>query len=159
MALIAEGLGYTYSAGTAYASRALADVDLQLQVGELVLVVGSTGSGKSTLLRLLSGLLAPEAGNVLVDGDAGVPRGRVGIVFQNPETQFFAETVTADVAFGPKNLGFTDVDDAVCSALHAVGLDPAEFGERSPFTLSGGEARRAAVAGGPCDAAGYLLAR
>lgn len=157
MALVAEALGYTYAPGTSYASRALAGVGLRLEKGELSLVVGSTGSGKSTLLRLLSGLLEPGTGSVGVDNATGVPRGSVGIVFQNPETQFFAETVSADVAFGPKNLGFTDVDAAVRDALLAVGLDPAEFGDRSPFTLSGGEARRAAVAGILAMRPAYLL--
>jgi energy-coupling factor transport system ATP-binding protein len=142
MALVAEMLGYTYAAGTTYASRAVADVGLRLEKGELCLIVGSTGSGKSTLLRLLSGLLKP---------------GSVGIVFQNPETQFFAETVSADVAFGPKNLDLPDPDTAARKALLAVGLDPAEFGDRSPFTLSGGEARRAAVAGILAMRPAYLL--
>jgi len=157
MALVAEGLSYTYAAGTPYAAAALTGVGLRLEKGEVGLVVGSTGSGKSTLLRLLSGLLDAAVGRVAVDGIVGVPRGSVGIVFQNPETQFFAETVFADVAFGPKNLGFTDVDSAVIDALHAVGLEPEEFGGRSPFTLSGGEARRAAVAGVLAMRPAYLL--
>jgi len=157
MALVATNLGYTYAPGTPYAAPALASVELRLEKGELALVVGATGSGKSTLLRLLSGLLEAATGNVGVDGAAGVPRGAVGMVFQNPETQFFAETVFADVAFGPKNLGFTDVEVAVHDALLAVGLDPDEFGDRSPFTLSGGEARRAAVAGVLAMRPSYLL--
>jgi energy-coupling factor transport system ATP-binding protein len=157
MALVAEMLGYTYAAGTTYASRAVADVGLRLEKGELCLIVGSTGSGKSTLLRLLSGLLKPGTGSVRVDDATGVPRGSVGIVFQNPETQFFAETVSADVAFGPKNLDLPDPDTAAREALLAVGLDPAEFGDRSPFTLSGGEARRAAVAGILAMRPAYLL--
>ncbi len=157
MALVAKDLGYTYAPGTAYASSALTGVDVQLERGQLGLVVGSTGSGKSTLLRLLAGLLEPATGSVSVDGTAGVPRGAVGIVFQNPETQFFAETVFADVAFGPKNLGSSDVDSAVRGALLAVGLDPDAFGDRSPFTLSGGEARRAAVAGILAMRPSYLL--
>jgi len=157
VALVANNLGYTYAPGTAYAASALTGVDVQVQRGQLGLVVGSTGSGKSTLLRLLAGLLEPATGSVSTDGAAGVPRGSVGIVFQNPETQFFAETVFADVAFGPKNLGFPDVETAVRGALIAVGLDPAVFGDRSPFTLSGGEARRAAVAGILAMQPSYLL--
>jgi len=157
MALVAEGLSYTYAAGTPYASSALTGVGVRLEKGEVGLVVGSTGSGKSTLLRLLSGLLDAAAGSVEVDGIAGVPRGSVGIVFQNPETQFFAETVFADVGFGPKNLGLVDVDAAVNEAMLAVGLAPEEFGDRSPFTLSGGEARRAAVSGVLAMRPAYLL--
>lgn len=157
MALVAKDLGYTYSTGAPYESRALTGVDLRLEKGELCLVVGSTGSGKSTLLRLMSGLLEPGQGSVRVDDAEGVVRGSVGIVFQNPETQFFAETVSADVAFGPKNLGFGDIDTAVIDAMRAVGLDPVEFGERSPFTLSGGEARRAAIAGVLAMRPAYLL--
>lgn len=157
MALVAKDLGYTYSTGAPYESRALTGVDLRLEKGELCLVVGSTGSGKSTLLRLMSGLLEPGVGSVRVDDAESVVRGSVGIVFQNPETQFFAETVSADVAFGPKNLGFSDVDTAVSDAMLAVGLDPVEFGERSPFTLSGGEARRAAIAGVLAMRPAYLL--
>ncbi|KAF0207785.1 MAG: ATP-binding cassette domain-containing protein [Actinomycetota bacterium] len=157
MALVAKDLGYTYSTGAPYESRALTGVDLRLEKGELCLVVGSTGSGKSTLLRLMSGLLEPGVGSVRVDDAESVVRGSVGIVFQNPETQFFAETVSADVAFGPKNLGFSDVDTAVSDAMLAVGLEPVEFGERSPFTLSGGEARRAAIAGVLAMRPAYLL--
>lgn len=150
MALVADKIGYTYGVGTRYESVALRGVSLTLGPGDLVVVVGSTGSGKSTLLRLLAGLLEPTSGVVTVDGIAPGDRsirGRVGMVFQNPESQFFAESVLDDVAFGPRNLGHEDPHAAASTALVSVGLDPATFGGRSPFTLSGGEARRVAVAG------------
>lgn len=157
MALVADTLTYTYGSGTAFAAPALKGVSLTLEPGDLLLVVGATGSGKSTLLRVLSGLLAPDSGSVLVDGEAPGEPGRVGIVFQNPETQFFAETVLEDVLFGPKNLRFPDAPQAARDALASVGLADAEFAGRSPFTLSGGEARRVAVAGVLAMRPTYLL--
>lgn len=150
MALVAEDLGYTYSSGTRFETHALRRISLSVAPGELVIVVGATGSGKSTLLRLLAGLLQPSAGRVEVDGrlpgDPAV-RGTIGLVFQDPESQFFAESVLEDVAFGPRNLGLDDPTGRATRAIGAVGLDTDEFGGRSPFTLSGGEARRAAIAG------------
>ena len=157
MALVADELSYTYGAGTSYAACALSQVSLTLAPGELLLVVGATGSGKSTLLRLLSGLLEPGEGSVLIDGEAPGKPGRVGIVFQNPETQFFAETVLEDVSFGPRNLHFADATSAATDALASVGMPAEVFGGRSPFTLSGGEARRVAVAGVLAMRPGYLL--
>lgn len=160
MALVARGLGYTYSAGAHYQVRAVSGIALQFEPGDLLVIAGATGSGKSTLLRLLAGLLQPDRGTVTVDGEAPgsrAARGRVAIVFQNPESQFFAETLLADVAFGPRNLGVAEPEHAASEALAAVGLDPAEFGPRSPFTLSGGEARRAAIAGALAMGARYLL--
>lgn len=160
MGLSAQALGYTYAHGTRFAAEALAGVNLAVEPGELTLVVGATGSGKSTLLRLLAGLLQPTAGAVTVDGLApgsAEARGRVAIVFQNPEAQFFAESVLDDVAFGPRNLGVRDPLTVAADALAAVGLDPARFGPRSPFTLSGGEARRVAIAGALAMGARYLL--
>ncbi|MDO8879293.1 MAG: ATP-binding cassette domain-containing protein [Coriobacteriia bacterium] len=160
MALIARGLGYIYGQGTGFGIDALRGVDFDLSPGELLVIAGATGSGKSTLLRLLAGLLRPSAGSVTVDGaapDARSARGKVAIVFQNPESQFFAESVLADVAFGPGNLGADDPDVVAADALAAVGLDPDTFGGRSPLTLSGGEARRAAIAGALAMRAPYLL--
>lgn len=160
MGLSARSLGYTYSYGTAFAVEALRGVDLDLSRGEMLVIAGTTGSGKSTLLRLLAGLLEPTGGEVSIDGARAGERGTrglVAIVFQNPESQFFAETALADVAFGPRNLGDADSEATAASALEAVGLDPATFGPRSPFTLSGGEARRVAVAGALAMRAPYLL--
>lgn len=160
MALVARDLGYTYSAGAHYQVRALSGVTLGLERGELLVIAGATGSGKSTLLKLLAGLLRPDCGVVRVDEEppeSRAARGRVAIVFQNPESQFFAETLLADVGFGPRNLGVPDPDASAASALAAVGLAPDVFGPRSPFTLSGGEARRAAIAGALAMGARYLL--
>lgn len=160
MALVAKGLGYVYEAGTPYSVRALADVDVRVEPGEMLVIAGTTGSGKSTLLRLLAGLLEPATGSIEVDGlspRSRNARGRVAIVFQNPESQFFAETVLADVEFGPRNLGLGDPSVAARRALDAVGLDVDAFGPRSPFSLSGGEARRAAIAGALAMGAPYLL--
>lgn len=160
MALVASAVGYAYGEGTAFRVPALSEVDLTLERGELLVIAGTTGSGKSTLLRVLAGLLRPVAGVVTVDGTGPTSRearGRIALVFQNPETQFFAESVLADVAFGPQNLGASDPRASAREALEAVGLDPHVFGERSPFTLSGGEARRAAIAGALAMRCPYLL--
>jgi energy-coupling factor transport system ATP-binding protein len=160
--LTVEAVGHVYGHGTAWAQRAVGGVDLTVEPGELVAVLGATGSGKSTLLRLMTGLLAPSEGSVLVDGteaSAALAHGRVGMVFQRPEAQLFAESVAEDVAFGPRNLGASAVEAraAADEALEAVGLDPRGFGGRSPFTLSGGEARRVAVAGVLAMRPAYLL--
>ena len=162
MALTADGIGHSYAPGTAYAQRALDAVTLSVAVGELVLVVGSAGSGKSTLLRILSGLLAPQFGVMSLDESPLTPasvRGTVGLVFQDAESQLFAETVLDDVAFGPRNLGrgTAEVAHAAECALRAVGLDPKSYGQRSPFALSGGEARRVALAGVLAMEPRYLL--
>lgn len=142
--------------------RALDGVDLAVAPGELVLVLGATGSGKSTLLLLASGLLPLTSGEASVDGvplDAKAARGVIGLVFQNPESQLFAESVWTDVMFGPRNLGVMPeaAHDAARAALQDVGLDPDEFGPRSPFSLSGGEARRVALAGVLAMRPRYLL--
>lgn len=164
MALILDKVGFAYGQGTRFATPALRDVDLTVSRGELTLVLGPTGSGKSTLLRLAAGLLRPSSGRVTLDGTvaAGViagERGGVGLLFQSPEAQLFAETVVQDVAFGPANQGRSPEEaraDAL-GALVSVGLDPESFGDRSPFTLSGGEARRVACAGVLASHPGYLL--
>ena len=164
MALIARGASYTYGKGSEFQQPAVASVDVALDVDDgPLLVAGRTGSGKSTLLRLLSGLLVPDSGNVDADGcavaDSGPAPSGIGLVFQSPESQLFAESVLADVMFGPLNLGAAD-DDARATAeaaLESVGLDPCEFGERSPFSLSGGEARRVAIAGVLAMKPRYLL--
>jgi energy-coupling factor transport system ATP-binding protein len=161
VALSASGAGYVYGAGEPWAVDAVRGVDLDLDLGGVHLIVGPTGSGKSTLLKLLSGLLEPTTGAVSVDGrDArDVSRGTVGLAFQEPESQLFADTVSEDVAFGPRNLGMseTDAHASTRTALEAVGLDVEEFGERSPFTLSGGECRRVALAGILAMQPRYLL--
>lgn len=135
---------------------ALEDIDLVVDDGEFLGVIGHTGSGKSTLVQLMNALLVPTAGRALVDGmDTRERKLRrkvrttVGLAFQYPETQLFANTVAEDVAFGPRNLDLPDdeVDRRVREALERVGMDYAEVAQRSPFDLSGGQQRRVALAG------------
>jgi energy-coupling factor transport system ATP-binding protein len=143
--------------------RALDAASLTIERGRLVLVVGATGSGKTTLMRVAAGLLAPDHGTVGVDGRplpgpaAASPEFRVGLVFQDPETQLFAETVLDDVAFGPRNLKMSDPELRARTALELVGLAFDELAGRSPFSVSGGQARRVAIAGVLAMDPAYLL--
>ncbi|MBI3925451.1 MAG: energy-coupling factor transporter ATPase [Armatimonadetes bacterium] len=152
-----EGLGFTYMKGTPFENQALRDVDLRVEEGEGVGLAGTTGSGKSTLIQHFNGLLRPQQGTVRVlgrpiparGGDLRWLRATVGLLFQFPEQQLFEETVFADVGFGPRSLGLSsqEVKERVEEALERVGLDGKTFGDRSPFQLSGGEKRKAALAG------------
>ena len=135
---------------------ALRDVSLTVRRGEFLGLAGHTGSGKSTLVQHLNGLIRPQEGFVRALGldlsnkkDAAAVKAKVGVVFQYPERQLFAETVTQDVAFGPHNLGLPqdEVDRRVESSLSRVGLDLSTVGDKSPFELSGGQQRRVAFAG------------
>ncbi len=156
MHIKAENLEYTYMKGTPYEKTAVHDVNLELAQGEFVGLIGHTGSGKSTLIQHLNGLLKPTGGRILIDGvdisDKSIKlhklRFKVGIVFQYPEYQLFEETVIADIAFGPKNMGLSDEEAKKCAyeAMELVGLDFA-LAEKSPFELSGGQKRRVAIAG------------
>jgi energy-coupling factor transport system ATP-binding protein len=158
MALIeCERLSHVYMQGTPLEAVAVEDVTLSIDEGEVVGLIGPTGSGKSTLVQHFNGLLRPTSGSVRVAGvdlaareaDLKRIRQQVGLLFQFPEYQLFEETVASDVAFGPRNLGLPDdeVRERVDDALAVVGLDPAAYGPRSPFSLSGGEMRRVAIAG------------
>lgn len=163
MGLRFDRVTYSYSAGSSFEVRAVREVSFAVEPGDLVLVLGTTGSGKSTLLRLAASLLTPSSGVILLDGaelTARSARGEIGLVFQDAESQLFADTVLDDVAFGPRNFGATSSDAAARAreALSRVGLDPVRFGDRSPFALSGGEARRAAIAGVLAMNPRYLLA-
>ena len=149
-------LSYTYSKKTPFEKRALDNVDLAIEEGEFVGLIGATGSGKSTLIQHLNGLVKVQEGEVVVAGMNASDkkslkqlRFTVGMVFQYPEYQLFEETVARDVAFGPKNMKLEkdEIDRRVRRALEVVGLPYDEFAERSPFELSGGEKRRAAIAG------------
>lgn len=148
---------YTYSKGTPFENQALKGVSTVIESGEIVAIIGHTGSGKSTMVQHLNGLLNPENGKVTVDDvdisgkamEAKTARQKVGMVFQYPEHQLFAETVYEDIAFGPRNKGFNpdEVDKAVREGMEFVNLDFETFKERSPFQLSGGQMRRVAIAG------------
>ena len=135
---------------------ALDNVSLKVRKGEFLGIAGHTGSGKSTLIQHMNGILHPTSGRVVAFGSdiaekgaANDVRGRVGVVFQYPENQLFAATVSEDVAFGPRNLGLSEeeVSKRVERSLRTVGLDPEEIAARSPFELSGGQQRRVAFAG------------
>lgn len=148
---------YTYMTGTPFERQALNDVSVSIEKGEILAIIGHTGSGKSTLIQHLNGLLKPSSGKVTIDdidisgrgGEAKKARQQVGMVFQYPEHQIFAETVYEDIAFGPRNRGFSaeEVDKQVHEAMAFVGLDFDTFAKRSPFQLSGGQMRRVAIAG------------
>ena len=147
---------YTYSKGSAFEHDALKDIDLTIHENEFVAIIGHTGSGKSTLITHMNGLLQPTSGQVLVDGidmadkkQRKKGRSLVGLVFQYAEYQLFEETVAKDIAYGPKNMGLSDDEciDRVKEAMTLVGLNYAKFADKSPFDLSGGERRRAALAG------------
>lgn len=167
MPLNLQNVTFTYMKGTPFEKTALHDVSLQIEKGEFVAVIGHTGSGKSTLVQHLSGLLHPDKGSVTVDGvnlnakNAASKKARnsVGMVFQYPEHQIFAETVYEDIAFGPRNkgLGPDEVDRAVRDAMAFVGLDFDSFAKRSPFRLSGGQMRRVAIAGVIAMEPDYLI--
>ncbi|MDO9107552.1 MAG: ATP-binding cassette domain-containing protein [Coriobacteriia bacterium] len=164
MGLKLTDISHTYAPTTPFAVEALANIDLNIEVGRTLVILGPTGSGKSTLLGIACGLVRPTLGSLALDGvnDAGVLVGReagVGLVFQAPENQLFAEFVLDDVAFGPLNLGLgrEAALERARDSLPAVGMDPAVFGDRSPFALSGGEARRVALAGVLAMKPAYLL--
>ena len=151
-----RGLTHVYSRGTPFEKTAVDHLDLTIPAGGTVGLIGHTGSGKSTLISHLNALLKPTEGTVLLDGEdifaskaaIRAARSRVGVVFQYPEYQLFEETVFADIAYGPKNqkLSAQEVDRRVREAAAFVGLDEGYF-EKSPLELSGGQKRRAAIAG------------
>lgn len=150
------GLTHYYSKGTVSQVAAINNVNLQINKGELVGIIGHTGSGKSTLISHFNGLLKPDSGKVLVDGvdiwkdkeTLRKSRFKVGLCFQYPEYQLFEETVYKDIAFGPKNMKLSEAEikERVLRAAAFVGVKP-EHMEKSPFDLSGGEKRRVAIAG------------
>lgn len=152
-----EHLTHAYMPDSPFTAIALEDVNLTIEDGEFIGLLGHTGSGKTTLVQHLNGLLKPTSGRIVVDGmditEKGVSlievRKKIGLVFQYPEYQLFEETVAKDVAFGPKNIGLPpeEIDRRVRHALELVGLDYNDIAERSPFELSGGQMRRVAIAG------------
>lgn len=167
MSIELRNVSYTYAPGTAYAAGALRNVSLSVEDGEFLGIMGRTGCGKSTLIQLIAGLLTPEQGQVLVDGedinsrtfDRVRLRRRVGVVFQHPEHQLFETTVEKDVSFGLKSFGWSEEQrtEAVREALEAVGFEYEEVRKQSPLQFSGGEKRRIAIAGVLAAKPGILI--
>lgn len=149
-------LTYLYGQGTPFQTDAIKNVSFSAERGEIIGVIGHTGSGKSTLMQHLNGLLRPHSGTVVLDGediwtnpkDIRKIRFKVGMVFQYPEHQLFAETVYNDIAYGPQNKGIVgdELNNTVLEAAKLVGIDDCLL-SRSPFELSGGQMRRVAIAG------------
>ncbi len=149
-------VNYTYMSGGPFEKAAVKNINLDLKTGEFIGLIGHTGSGKSTLIQLMAGLLKPDSGSITIDGQTLYEkttnmrklRFQIGYVMQYPEYQLFEETVFQDIAFGPKNMGLSDdeIKRRVHFAAKLVGLDDATL-EKSPFDLSGGQKRRAAIAG------------
>lgn len=152
-----DNLNYIYNENTPFEKRALDNINLEVDEGEFIGLIGHTGSGKSTLVQHLNALIKVQSGRILIDGidiskkDIKLReiRQKVGLLFQYPEYQLFEETIYKDIAFGPKNLGL-DEDEIhlrVVNAMEIVGLGFEELKDRSPFELSGGQKRRVAIAG------------
>ena len=151
-----QDLTYIYSQGSPFEKIAVDHVNIKIEEGEMVGVMGHTGSGKSTLIQHFNGLLKPTSGKIMIDGQdiwadktkIRDVRFKVGLVFQYPEYQIFEETVYKDIAFGPKNMGLDDVEikKRVLETANDIGLKE-ELLNRSPFDLSGGQKRRVAIAG------------
>ncbi len=152
-----QNLNYIYNPNTPFEKKALDNVNLEIEEGEFIGLIGHTGSGKSTLVQHLNGLIKPSSGDIIIDGanisnkDINLKeiRQKVGLVFQYPEYQLFEETVYKDIAFGPQNLGLNEeqVHERVKESMEVVGLDYESLKDRSPFELSGGQKRRVAIAG------------
>ena len=151
-----KNVSHIYSKDTPFEKTAVHDLNIQFEQGSVTGIIGHTGSGKSTIAQMLCGLLKPETGNVIVNGrDIWAEpkkiknvRFEVGLVFQYPEYQLFEETVSADIAFGPKNMGISgdELREKVVEAARFVGISE-DLLEKSPFDLSGGQKRRVAIAG------------
>ena len=156
MSIILDKVNYEYSAGTAYHVQALKDINLKIEDGEFIGIIGHTGSGKSTLIQHMNGLIKATSGGIYFNGqdiydedfDKKELRSRVGLVFQYPEHQLFETTIFDDVCFGPKNLGLDKktVELRAYEALRNVNF-PQELFYQPPFDLSGGQKRRVAIAG------------
>jgi energy-coupling factor transport system ATP-binding protein len=153
--VVAERLSHTYDRGLPTEQQALSNIDLHIKKGQCTAIIGSTGSGKTTLAEHFMGLLKPSSGRILIDGrdlraekKNSETRRKIGLVFQFPELQFFAENVYDEIAYGPRNLGLSEgeLQQQVEEAMDRVGLSPEIFSRRSPFTLSAGEQRLVAIA-------------
>ena len=157
MSIKIENLTHVYMPKSPFEKKALDNVNLLIEDGEFLALIGHTGSGKSTLIQHLNGLLEPTSGRILVD-DIDITnkeaklteiRKKIGLVFQYPEYQLFEETIEKDIAFGPNNLGLSseEVSRRVKKSMEMVGLDYETYKDVSPFDLSGGQKRRIAIAG------------
>ena len=156
MKITVENLSYIYAPGTPFEKAALKDINFTIESGDFVGLIGHSGSGKSTLVQHLNGLVKPTDGTIrigdrLITGKHADTKGlcfTVGLVFQYPEQQLFAETIYQDIAFGPSNMGLSqkEIDMRVRTAMELVGL-PLSMAEKSPFAVSGGQKRRVAIAG------------
>lgn len=157
MSIKIKNLTHVYMKGSPFEKKALDDVNININSGEFIALIGHTGSGKSTLIQHINGLLKPNSGQIIVDDiditekkvNLNFIRKKVGLVFQYPEYQLFEETIEKDIAFGPKNLGLSDddINKRVRRAMNMVGLDYDKYNNKSPFELSGGQKRRVAIAG------------
>lgn len=151
-----KNLTYAYGGNTPFVNDAVSDVSFTVKSGEIIGIIGHTGSGKSTLVQQLNGLLKPTDGSVLFEGkdiwenpkEIRKIRSKIGLVFQYPEYQLFEDTVFADIAFGPKNMGLSgeELEKRVYEICELIGIK-GEYLDKSPFDLSGGEKRRVAIAG------------
>lgn len=167
MPIVIDHVSYEYAAGSPQAVYALRDINVQIEDGEFVGIMGRTGCGKSTLIQLIGGLLTPMSGRILVDGgdinakhyDTAALHEKIGMVFQYPEMQLFETTVEKDVAFGLKHSGLskTQIQNQVRWALEACGFDYETIRHKAPVGLSGGEKRRVAIAGVIVTKPRYLL--
>ena len=158
MGISLKNVSYTYQSGTPFERRALFDMTVTIKDGSYTAFIGHTGSGKSTIMQLLNGLYLPTSGQVKVDDtiinsqsknkEIKPIRKKVGLVFQFPESQLFAETVLEDIAFGPQNFGVSkeEAEQRALESLRLVGLSD-ELRDQNPFDLSGGQMRRVAIAG------------
>lgn len=152
-----ENLSHTYMQASPFQVEALKNIDLTIKQGEIIAIIGPTGSGKSTLIQHFNGLLKPTSGKISVLGqdlwgkgvDLKKIRQDIGLLFQYPEYQLFEETIYADIAFGPRNMGITppEISERVEKALEVTGISICDAQQRSPFSLSGGQMRKVALAG------------
>lgn len=167
MSIELKSVSYTYTPNTPYSVQALHDINLTINDGEFVGIIGKTGCGKSTLIQIMDGLLVPSEGEVLFNGqninkknyNRSVLRQNIGIVFQFPEYQLFETTVEKDVAFALKHskLKKSEIKKSVAEALSAVGFDYDKVKDKSPLSFSGGEKRRIAIAGVLASKPEYLI--
>jgi len=151
-----ENICFTYSLGMPFETEVLKNINLDIDNGEFIGLIGHTGCGKTTLIQHFNGLLTPTSGKIYVEGidlnkkgtNLRLVRQKIGLVFQYPENQLFEETIYQEIAFGPRKLGLSEekIEKRVREALKMVDLDYNLYVERSPFSLSGGEMRRVALA-------------